>query len=330
MGISISGPSTQIPTNVVEIGNEISQNAINAISASLTPSTGNPFSTSSELSSGLGLKANLASPSFTGSITTPQIDNPLNTNLVVHTYNDVGAGTHYYHTFAAFDGTYVLPPNGGGLVFPDGSTQTTATVQGIQGPQGPQGPQGDAGGSFSDVGYDSIPYIRYNQTWQPLSNYDQSGGGISDAPNDSQAYVRFNSTWQLFSSYDQNSGGGGGGGIGEAPYNGNPYIRINGDWQPLSSYDQNSGIGDAPYDNNAYIRINNAWQLLSSYDQTGGGGGGGIGDAPADGTSYVRVNSSWSQTFRDLQSNSSGDPFYPYEVKITVNGTDYWMPCRPV
>jgi len=48
MGISITSPS-QIPVNVVEIGNEISQNAINAISASATPSTGNPFQTSTAL-----------------------------------------------------------------------------------------------------------------------------------------------------------------------------------------------------------------------------------------------------------------------------------------
>lgn len=45
MGITISGPSTQIPTNVVEIGNEISQNAINAIANAQVPSTGNPFTT---------------------------------------------------------------------------------------------------------------------------------------------------------------------------------------------------------------------------------------------------------------------------------------------
>jgi hypothetical protein len=45
MGISISGPSTQIPTNVVEVGNEITQNQLNAITASTTPSTGNPMQT---------------------------------------------------------------------------------------------------------------------------------------------------------------------------------------------------------------------------------------------------------------------------------------------
>ncbi len=51
MGITISGPSTQIPTNVVEVGNEITQNQLNAISASSVPSTGNPFQTSSAMQS---------------------------------------------------------------------------------------------------------------------------------------------------------------------------------------------------------------------------------------------------------------------------------------
>jgi len=49
MGITISGPSTQIPTNVVEVGNEITQNQLNAITASSVPSTGNPMQTLSAL-----------------------------------------------------------------------------------------------------------------------------------------------------------------------------------------------------------------------------------------------------------------------------------------
>jgi hypothetical protein len=49
MGISISGPSTQIPTNVVEVGNEITQNQLNAITASQAPSSGNPFQTFSAI-----------------------------------------------------------------------------------------------------------------------------------------------------------------------------------------------------------------------------------------------------------------------------------------
>jgi hypothetical protein len=49
MGITISGPSTQIPTNVVEVGNEITQNQLNAITASQAPSSGNPLQTLSAI-----------------------------------------------------------------------------------------------------------------------------------------------------------------------------------------------------------------------------------------------------------------------------------------
>jgi hypothetical protein len=49
MGITISGASTQIPTNVVEVGNEITQNQLNAITASASPAVGNPFITNNAL-----------------------------------------------------------------------------------------------------------------------------------------------------------------------------------------------------------------------------------------------------------------------------------------
>ena len=302
-------------------------------------------------------------------------------------------GSVYLNTTDGINGgLYMLDNNGGemrynanGITFPDGSVQTTATLTGPQGPQGPQGNNGNDGsngsngsdgGSFSDVSNDSIPYIRINQSWQPLSSYDQQGGGgISDANSDNTPYIRYNGAWQPLSYYDQTGGGGGGisdaptdgqfyarnngnwqsfttstGSVGEAPYNGSPYVRINGEWQAMSNYDQTGGggggIGEAPYNNAPYIRINGEWQPLSNYDQTGGGSqgpqgdqgpqgndgpmGGSFGDAPYDNTSYVRINNNWSQTFRDLTTyNASGDPFYPYEVKITVNGTDYWMPVRP-
>jgi hypothetical protein len=54
MGITISGPSTQIPTNVVEVGNEITQNQLNAITASNLPSTGNPLQTLSAVQTYVG------------------------------------------------------------------------------------------------------------------------------------------------------------------------------------------------------------------------------------------------------------------------------------
>ena len=62
------------------------------------------------------------------------------------------------------------------LVAHKGDTGATGS-NGSNGADGADGDNGADGGSFADVGWDSVPYIRYNQSWQPLSNYDQTGGG---------------------------------------------------------------------------------------------------------------------------------------------------------
>jgi hypothetical protein len=68
----------------------------------------------------------LVGSTMSGELALPQLGNVLNTNLVIDSYNDTGAGTHYYHTFTPFDGKFNLATNGGGLTFPNGTTQTTA------------------------------------------------------------------------------------------------------------------------------------------------------------------------------------------------------------
>jgi hypothetical protein len=82
----------------------------------------------SQVDTALALKANLADPIFSGKIQTPTIKNILNSDLVIDSYNDTGAGTHYLHKFTPFDGKFVLAANGGGLTFPDGTTQGTAAT----------------------------------------------------------------------------------------------------------------------------------------------------------------------------------------------------------
>ena len=74
----------------------------------------------------LSAYATLESPTFTTRIFTPAIRNILNTDLVVDAYNDTGAGTHFLHNFNANDGRLLLATNGGGLTFPDATTQATA------------------------------------------------------------------------------------------------------------------------------------------------------------------------------------------------------------
>jgi len=70
----------------------------------------------------------LTGGTMSGAVYVPQINNLLNTDLVIDSYNDTGAGTHYLHKFTPNDGKFVLAPNGGGLTFPDASVQTTAFV----------------------------------------------------------------------------------------------------------------------------------------------------------------------------------------------------------
>jgi hypothetical protein len=39
----------------------------------------------------------------------------------------------------------------------------------------------------------------------------------------------------------------------------------------------------------------------------------------------------WRRIAQEYQSNSSGSTeasFYPYEVKVTVGGQDFWVPAR--
>jgi len=83
------------------------------------------YSTSS-VDSALSLKASLSGATFSGEIVTPTLGNLLNADLVIDSYNDTGAGTHYLHKFTPYDGKFVLAANGGGITFPDGTTQATA------------------------------------------------------------------------------------------------------------------------------------------------------------------------------------------------------------
>jgi len=76
--------------------------------------------------------APLESPTFTTRIYTPAVRNILNADLVVDSYNDTGTGTHYLHKFNPFDGRFYLAPNGGGLVFPDATIQSTASYSKAQ------------------------------------------------------------------------------------------------------------------------------------------------------------------------------------------------------
>lgn len=117
----------------------------NQASASATAASGSASSASSSAtaasasaSSAAGFAASinpaslaaLSGASFSGTVYAPTLRNLLNADLVIDSYNDDGAGTHYLHKFTPFDGKLVLAPNGGGLTFPDGTTQVSAATGG--------------------------------------------------------------------------------------------------------------------------------------------------------------------------------------------------------
>jgi hypothetical protein len=133
------------------------------------------------LQAALDLKATLESPTFTTRIYTPAIRNILNTDLVVDAYNDTGAGTHFLHNFNANDGRLLLATNGGGLTFPDATTQTTAGI--------PDAPSNGSQYAREDAAWSVIipgdRYLTTSTTSNTVSNGNKTftiGTGLSYTP----------------------------------------------------------------------------------------------------------------------------------------------------
>jgi hypothetical protein len=150
---------TQIPTNVVEVGNEISQNSINAIAASSSPSTINPMMTASAVAATYATKA---SPTFTGTVTIP-----------------AGASISGYATQSYVTSQGYLndaPSNGNEYVRKNGAWSIAT---------------GGGGG----VAWGSITGTLSSQT--DLTTYVTGLGYIGDAPNNGNEYVRKNLGWAV-------------------------------------------------------------------------------------------------------------------------------------
>lgn len=219
MGSSYLPPQEQ---NVVNVGDELSQAAIDAINSAVSPSASNPFLTQNDP----GVQG---PPGPAGNAWTYQGEYSNGMTYIPNDYVTFNGSSYVMTNFIG--GAGYEPPS-----FP-GNWQLVAQ-KGDVGPQGDQGPAGADGSSgINDAPADGTAYVRINYDWQPLSSYDQNGG-IEEAPNDGNPYVRVSSTWQPFSNYDQS------GGIGDAPYDGNYYLRKDGSWHLVSTasiYDSNSG-----------------------------------------------------------------------------------------
>lgn len=177
--------------------------------------------------------APIESPTFTTRIYTPAIRNILNTDLVVDSYNDTGAGTHYLHKFTPNDGKFVLATNGGGLTFPDSTTQVTAGI--------------------ADALSDGYGYVRKDGAWSYSPKFYQVEVGTqttltsgqyllndgsfvtnitvaSIALEDIAGYgLTLDNTGLIFpDSTTQTTAG-----IPDAPSDGTPYVRLDGAWEQL-------------------------------------------------------------------------------------------------
>lgn len=159
--------SPNLPANVVEIGNEITQAKINEINAGTlalqtwvsasyltTASASSTYQTISGMSSYLTTSsasstyAPKASPTFTGTVTIP-----------------AGASISGYLTTSSASSTY----------------QTIAGMSSY----------------LTDAPSNGSEYVRKNGAWSVATG--GGGGGISDAPSDGNLYARQNAAWTSFS-----------------------------------------------------------------------------------------------------------------------------------
>ena len=162
--------SPNLPVNVVEIGNEITQSKINEInsgtlatqtwvSTSYAPKASPTFTGTVTIPAGANISGYLplVGGTLSGTLTLSQASGVTNTDFVVRSHNDgfgSGPAVEYLHTFTNVDGRLILASNGGGLTFPDSTTQTTAGY-----------PNSNPNGYIADAPSDGNIYGRQNGAW---------------------------------------------------------------------------------------------------------------------------------------------------------------------
>lgn len=254
--------SPNLPANVVEIGNEITQakvDEINAGTLALQSWVSASYLTTSSASTTYAPKA---SPTFTGTVTIPagaSISGYLTTATASSTYQTQSGMTSYLTTATASStyqtqagmSSYLTTASASTTYAPKASPTFTGTVT------------IPAGASISGYLTTSSASSTY-QTQSGMSSYATtsyvtSQGYLTDAPNNANEYVRKGGAWSVAT-------GGGGGGISDAPNDGQQYARKNLAWAVVVG--DGAGLSDAPNDGSEYVRKNAAWAVA-----TGGGGG---------------------------------------------------------
>jgi hypothetical protein len=144
--------SPNLPANVVEIGNELSQARLDAINNGSSPTSANPFMTSSAVSTTYAAKA---SPTFTGIVTIPagaSISGYLTTSSAASTYQTIsGMSSYATQSYVTTQGYLTDAPSNGSEYVRKNGAWSVAT--------------GGGGGGISDAPSDGSMYARLNAGW---------------------------------------------------------------------------------------------------------------------------------------------------------------------
>lgn len=218
--------SPNLPANVVEIGNEITQAKIDEINAgtiALQTWVSASYLTSATASSTYAPKA---SPTFTGTVTIPagaSISGYLTSATASSTYQTI-SGMSSYLTTSAASTTYQTQAGMSSYLTTSSASSTYATKASPTFTGTVTIPDGASISGYLTTSAASSTY----QTISGMSSYATqsyvtSQGYLTDAPSNGSEYVRKNGAWAVAT-------GGGGGGISDAPSDGNLYARQNAAW----------------------------------------------------------------------------------------------------
>lgn len=168
--------SPNLPANVVEIGNEITQAKINEINSgtlALQTWVSASYLTTASASSTYAPKA---SPTFTGTVTIPagaSITGYLTTSSASSTYQTI-AGMSSYATQSYVSSNYAT------------FSYVSSYVSGF--------------GYLTDAPSNGSEYVRKDGAWA-VATGGGGGGGISDAPSDGVTYGRKDAAWESLAGY---------------------------------------------------------------------------------------------------------------------------------
>jgi len=316
------------------------------------------LSDQTDLNTALGLKAPLASPTFTGNPTAPTPATSDNDTSIATTAFVKAQG---YLTSSAAASTYYPLSNPSNFVIPNGTTSinvTGGTVRSIDGSDNFTSLDGSAL-NFGNLG-SGVSGLSVTGTGITFADSTvQTTAGIGDAPSDSQTYGRNNGAWVV---------AGGGGGSGTLTYS-SPYIYDTATASYINSLDLSSGTltcgqviagngmvdstgltltassgavitfadattqSTAPHDlpiggtTGQVLTKNSATDYDASWATAGGGGGGGVdlqtfGDASTSGTfTWTKpANAKWVEIWLFGAGGGGGAGFQRDTATIRTGG----------